>query len=177
MTDAGALAFCQWAGEPDGAQPLSEGESYLLRSIDPQGEAAQLVFDGGFSGPVRGGQQVYHGRLAQDSGVFEGKAPIIMLVAFNVPEQLQDEVDRWYREEHVPMLMRAPGWLRARRFAVTGLGERTRPFNSLAFHQLADISVLSSPERTLARSTDWRARLENEGTWFSEAGRWIYACA
>jgi hypothetical protein len=178
MPQPDTLKFRQWPGEPGTAHRHSSSEAYLLRSLDPPGEAGQVLFGGAFENPATApvGMQAYAGELVQDSGPFEGHAPIIMLVAFAVPKHLRGEVDRWYVEEHVPLLMRAPGWMRARRYEVTQSGAKMRRFTSLAFHQLADVSVLASRERALARSTKWRARLERGGSWFGEAGRWVYAC-
>jgi hypothetical protein len=170
------LVFRQWSGNSIVAFPAADGEAYALRSVDPAGEWGHVVFGGTFSTPAMQGTSAYEGRLVQDSGRFDGTAPIIMLVAFNVPAELQAEVDRWYFEEHVPLLMRARGWMRARRYEVTRVADGSPPFTSLAFHHLTDLSVLDSEERAFARSTEWRARLEHEGTWFGQAGRWVYAC-
>ena len=40
-------------------------------------------------------------------------------------------------------------------------------------HELRDAAVLGSAQRALARSTPWRAQLEQE-SWFAQAGRFIY---
>jgi hypothetical protein len=169
-------AFRQWSGAPGVPSEHNGGETYLLRSMNPVGESAQLVIGGAFLSAAPPNVQDYGLRLMQDSGIFAGHAPIIMLIAFDVPEHLRDEVDRWYVEEHVPLLLRANGWLRARRFELFRMSEGTTKFTSLAFHQLSNISVLDSQERAFARSTEWRAQLENKGTWFGNAGRWIYEC-
>jgi hypothetical protein len=95
-----------------------------------------------------------------------------MLVAFDVPANLTTEVDRWYEEEHIGLLMKADGWLRARRFRVPDFSNGPR-WTSLAFHELRDISVMASPERAIARSTAWRAELE-KGDWFKTAGRGVF---
>jgi hypothetical protein len=111
-------------------------------------------------------------RLQSDTGPVTEKAPILMMVAFDVPPEMALEVERWYAEEHIPMLMRAPGWLRARRFeAIRSVGPRR--YTSIALHDLRDLAVLDSNERALARSTAWRARLE-ETAWFQQAGRFVY---
>ncbi len=69
--------------------------------------------------------------------------------------------------------MRADGWLRARRYAVTDMVGEARRWTHLAFHELRDLSVMDSEERKIARSTPWRAELEKE-EWFLTAGRWIF---
>jgi hypothetical protein len=94
-----------------------------------------------------------------------------MLVAFDVPAGRETEVDAWYDQEHIELLMRAEGWLRARRFKVGDF--RGKRWTSLAFHELRDLTVMDSAERKIARSTPWRAELEKE-EWFRSAGRWLY---
>ena len=109
--------------------------------------------------------------LASDTGLAAQPYGIIMLVAFDVPEDRTDEVERWYDEEHIRLLMQADGWLRARRFRVSDYcGKR---WTSLAFHELRDIDVMDSEGRRIARSTPWRAELERED-WFRRAGRWVF---
>ena len=107
-----------------------------------------------------------------DSGPTEEIAPILMIVAFNVPIELASGVEAWYRDEHIPMLTSAAGWLRARRYEVL-LQHNGPVFNSIALHELRDETVLDSPERKAARSTPWRARFSSD-LWFQQAGRWVY---
>src|ERR1700693_1223101 len=108
----------------------------------------------------------------QDSGPYAGAHQVLMIVAFEVPPARTEEVERWYCEEHGPMLLRAPGWLRMRRYRLhAGCGGRL--WTHLALHELRDAAVLDSAERALARSTPWRARLEQE-SWFAQAGRFVY---
>jgi len=109
---------------------------------------------------------------SQDSGECAEAHRVLMIVAFRVPVARQQEVERWYHEEHGPMLLRAPGWLRMRRYRLyRGAGGPL--WTHLALHELRDAAVLDSAERALARSTAWRARLEQE-SWFGEAGRFVY---
>jgi len=114
----------------------------------------------------------FSARLQSDTGLVAEWASILMIVAFNVPPESVSEVERWYAEEHIPMLMRAPGWLRARRFeTVSSVGARC--YTSIALHDLRDLKVLDSNERAVARSTAWRAQLERTA-WFRQAGRFVY---
>lgn len=121
--------------------------------------------------PVAGAMH-YALDLVSDTGPAAEPTGVVMLVAFDVPADLTDEVDRWYDEEHINLLMRADGWLRARRFRVPR-SEGGPRWTSLAFHELRDISVMASPERAYARSTPWRAELE-KGEWFGAAGRGVF---
>jgi len=107
-----------------------------------------------------------------DSGPCAETGPVLMVIAFDVPPALQAEVERWYSEEHIPLLRRAPGWLRARRYEVQAHGGGPR-WTSIALHELRDPAVLGSAERAYARATPWRARLSCQ-PWFEAAGRFVY---
>lgn len=107
-----------------------------------------------------------------DSGPAREPGPVLMIVAFDVPPALQGEVERWYSEEHIPLLRRAPGWLRARRYEVQAHGGGPH-WSSIALHELRDTAVLDSAERAYARATPWRARLSSQ-PWFAAAGRFVY---
>lgn len=114
----------------------------------------------------------YWSRELTDTGPVQEIAPILMVVAFNIPTASLPDVEAWYSEEHIPMLSAANGWLRARRYEA--IEQQGGPvYNSLALHELRDESVLDSPERKAARSIPWRAKFSSE-PWFQQAGRWVY---
>jgi hypothetical protein len=99
-------------------------------------------------------------------------ASILMVVAFCVPEERRREVDDWYEREHAPLLLKADGWLRARRYhGIASQGNAA--WTHIALHDLRNVAVLDSEERAVARSTPWRARLCQE-SWFEKADRWVY---
>jgi hypothetical protein len=108
-----------------------------------------------------------------DSGEYAQQHRVLMLVAFNIPDELFCEVEEWYEHEHSALLMRAPGWYRVRRYHVPAQSRDAARWNHLAFHELSDVEVLNSQEREIARSTPWRARYETQN-WFQAAGRWVY---
>lgn len=118
----------------------------------------------------------YACRELSDTGPYathpEELAPVLMIVAFDVPADYVAEVERWYAEEHIPLLMRAPGWMRARRYQAEHC-QGGRRFTSIALHELRDVAVLDSKERAFARATEWRARLCSQA-WFEAAGRFVY---
>lgn len=99
-------------------------------------------------------------------------APVLMVVAFRVPQAHCTQVDEWYECEHAPLLLKADGWLRARRYHGF-ISHGDEPWTHVALHDLRELAVLDSKERAVARSTAWRARLCAE-SWFQQAGRWIY---
>ncbi|MFT4046779.1 MAG: hypothetical protein QM661_08815 [Solimonas sp.] len=108
-----------------------------------------------------------------DEGPVRVPGEILMLVAFEVPAPRRREVDDWYLQEHVPLLLKADGWYRARPCHAHGAAGSTEQWSHIAFHDMRDERVLDSRERAAARSTAWRARLADEA-WFAAAGRWVY---
>jgi hypothetical protein len=153
-----------------GEHPLVKagpGECHALTSLEGPPAFARLAENCGALTEALD----YELELLTDTGEALEPYGALMLVAFDVPEPRAAEVAAWYDEEHIRLLMRANGWLRARRFGVTGYqGKR---WTSLAFHELRDPAVLDSAERAFARSTAWRAALEQEA-WFQQAGRWLF---
>ncbi len=106
-----------------------------------------------------------------------GEAPdeeigLLSVVAFEVPEEAEERFDAWYEGEHIPMLMEADGWVRARRFKPIGSFDGPR-FTHFALHELRDRSAMDSPERAAARDTEQRRALAAE-PWFGGSGRWLY---
>jgi hypothetical protein len=91
--------------------------------------------------------------------------------AFAVPENAVAEFNDWYESEHIPRLLRVPGWLRVRRYLVTD-GEGAA-WTHFALHELADPEAMNSPARAFARSGEKRARLVGK-PWFDQSGRWLY---
>ncbi|HEY8524063.1 MAG TPA: hypothetical protein VIL48_03805 [Acidimicrobiales bacterium] len=94
----------------------------------------------------------------------------LYVVAFPVPDEDVEQFDAWYDTEHVPLLLRAEGWRRCRRYTVT---ESNGTFTRLALHDLDDPSVLDSPERAEAGGTPWRTYLTRK-PWFGKNERWVY---
>jgi hypothetical protein len=92
-------------------------------------------------------------------------------VFFNVPDAREHEFNRWYEEEHLPMLLQCRHWVMCRRFRVTE--SRAMPWTHVALHYLTDLRALQAPERDAARSTPWRQLLEAEG-WFTPEYRVFY---
>ena len=149
--------------------PLSAlgGETHRLQAVEGEPAFARLCDADAALDAVLD----YRLELVTDTGVATEPYGIVMLVAFDVPAERVEEVDRWYDEEHIRLLMQADGWLRARRFRV--IDHRGKRWTSMAFHELRDIAAMDSEGRRIARSTPWRAELERED-WFRAAGRWVF---
>ncbi|MDN3309767.1 hypothetical protein QWJ90_02355 [Microbacterium oryzae] len=136
---------------------------YLDLKRDPSDETTYML--GRVSGFTR-----YLCELLSDTGDVSG-AQYLSAVAFAVPEEDRAEFEHWYADEHVPMLMAAPDWLRVRRYhVVDGQGG---PWTHIALHELASLEVMDSPERERARSGPLRAQLADR-EWFGRSGRWLY---
>jgi hypothetical protein len=88
----------------------------------------------------------------------DGPAPVLLSVALSVPAGAEDDLQAWYTDEHIPMLLEVPGWGRIRRFRlVRGMDGAAPEF--LSVHELAGPEVLEEPGYRAAISTPWRDRV------------------
>lgn len=82
----------------------------------------------------------------------------LLLVMVDVAPEHEEELNRWYDQEHIPERMAIPGFLRARRFvALEG-----RP-KYLALYDLENADVLQSKEyryRLNQGATEWTRRMQ-----------------
>jgi len=88
-----------------------------------------------------------------------------VFVGIDIAEGHEEEFNRWYDEEHTPMLMKVPGWLRSRRFTLQeagatgelkGAGPYKAPPKFLSVHDYEGPDGLTSEEFKAAVSTPWR---------------------
>jgi hypothetical protein len=87
-----------------------------------------------------------------------GPAPVLLSVALSVPAGAEDDLQAWYTDEHIPMLLEVPGWGRIRRFRlVRGMDGAAPEF--LSVHELTGPEVLEEPGYRAAISTPWRDRV------------------
>lgn len=100
----------------------------------------------------------------RDAGEDAVDAAIVYPAFLRVPQDRLQEIDRWYDEEHLPILLSCPQWVMARRFRITAA--RGTHYNHVALHYLTDLRALQSPQRDRARDTPWRDKLMAEG-WFA----------
>lgn len=94
----------------------------------------------------------------------EGEKNVMIAVSFVLQEGVdkEEELKKWYEEEHVPLLMKVPGWRRTRRFETSYLdlqanGSLQKEF--LALHEYAPRNGLGGEEFKAATSTEWCARI------------------
>jgi hypothetical protein len=106
-------------------------------------------------------------QILPGSALPESHAKALFLACGEVPEEHEDEFNRWYNEEHVPLLAKVPGVLSARRFrALSGTPKY------VALYDLADEGVPQHPQWRAALATEWARRIGGLG----EGRDWILAC-
>jgi hypothetical protein len=97
-------------------------------------------------------------QLSSDGAAPDEPAPVLLTVALSVPAGAEDDLQAWYTDEHIPMLLEVPGWRRIRRFRlVRGMDGPGPEF--LSVHELAGPQVLEEPGFRAAISTPWRDRV------------------
>ena len=70
----------------------------------------------------------------------------------------EEELAKWYDEEHVEMLSKVPGWLRTRRFSASTVDGR-KEIEYLALHEYAPDNGLDGEEFKAATSTAWNNKI------------------
>ena len=85
-----------------------------------------------------------------------GEAPaVLMAVSMSVPAAAVADMEAWYVEEHIPMLLAVPGWRRSRRYILaSGDGPRY-----LSLHEIDSRAAFDEPAYKAAASTPWRNRI------------------
>jgi hypothetical protein len=90
-----------------------------------------------------------------DSGDTGEAPPVLMAVSMSVPKSGLADMEAWYVEEHIPMLLAVPGWRRSRRYRLaSGDGPRY-----LSLHEIDSLAAFDLPEYKTAVSTPWRDRI------------------
>ncbi len=102
-------------------------------------------------------RRVYE-QIGEDGSPAGGPAPVILAVSMSVPAESEEDLAAWYTEEHIPMLLRVPGWRRIRRYRLVRGMDAPGP-DFLSLHELAGPEVLEEPGYRAAVSTPWRDRV------------------
>ncbi|KAF2469480.1 alpha/beta-hydrolase [Lindgomyces ingoldianus] len=93
-------------------------------------------------------------RMEDMENCAEGNVMVAVFLSLHPGDDKEKELARWYKEEHIPLLMKVPGWRRTRRFVTSNLEpEREKEF--LALHEYAPVNGLGGPEFVAATSTKW----------------------
>jgi vacuolar-type H+-ATPase subunit F/Vma7 len=78
----------------------------------------------------------------------------VCIVTMEIEPAFEDEVNRWYAEEHLPALLGVPGYLKAERFvAVDGAPKY------MAYYELTSPAAYHSREHDVAVNTPWTLKL------------------
>jgi hypothetical protein len=94
-------------------------------------------------------------RMQDLPGAAEGATPIRhYVVETDAEPDWQDEIVRWYIEEHLPGLAAVPGTVRAQRFVNHDSGPRSH-----ACYGLATEEAFNSPPWLAVRGTEWSSRV------------------
>ncbi|KAH7379729.1 Alpha/Beta hydrolase protein [Cadophora sp. MPI-SDFR-AT-0126] len=103
----------------------------------------------------------------------EGEGNVIVAVFLSLfpGEEPKKEVEKWYQEEHVPMLSKVPGWLRTRRFVTSSI-DPNAPVDYLALHEYKPQNGLGGPEFQAAVSTPWAKEIGAKSV--KQKGRRVY---
>ena len=97
-----------------------------------------------------------------------GKYLIIVgldILASDIPE-----FDKYYKEEHIPALLKVPGWLRARRYKLESFkkfGQAEEAVQFIAIHDIDSLDALKSEELKEASTTEWGKRLTGRALRFT----------
>lgn len=96
-------------------------------------------------------------RLMRDVGrVTAEDTPWLYIVHTDIPDDIVDEYNAWYDQEHLPRLVTVPGVVRARRYTAVGGSPRY-----LTAYELTDRDAFESPEGLKARKTPWTAKMRS----------------
>ena len=106
--------------------------------------------------------------------------PFISSVAMDIPAEHVADFDRWYDEEHIPLMAKTPGWVRTRRFVFAdgralGTDESLKPgpaadgrgpHRFLTLHEWESPAALETEEYKAAISTPWTLKFKGVATRF-----------
>ncbi|KAF4622830.1 hypothetical protein G7Y89_g14198 [Cudoniella acicularis] len=93
-------------------------------------------------------------RLEEVGNEGQGNVIVAVFLDLHPGPDIKNKLDKWYREEHIEMLSKVPGWLRTRRFVTSSI-DTTAPVEYLALHEYASKNGLEGPEFKAATTTPW----------------------
>jgi pimeloyl-ACP methyl ester carboxylesterase len=88
----------------------------------------------------------------------EGEGNVVVAIFVRPGEIAKEELDSWYREEHMEMISKVPGWLRTRRYETSSIDPKA-PVEYLALHEYAPENGLGGAEFKAAVSTEWAKKV------------------
>jgi len=94
----------------------------------------------------------------------ENRKVLLVVMADSDPEH-EEDINRWYNEEHLPMLVKVPGVISARRYKIVteteGLGTAAagRPQKYVTIYEHESTDVQKTAAYQAVRSTPWAERV------------------
>ncbi|OAA65409.1 Alpha/beta hydrolase fold-1 [Niveomyces insectorum RCEF 264] len=79
-------------------------------------------------------------------------------------QAMAEDINRWYLDEHIPVLQRIPGWVRSRRFKLSPSFHPGEEPHWFAIHEYTGAHGNGGPEFAYATSTVWRQRIMTDTT-------------
>lgn len=83
---------------------------------------------------------------------------VLVAVSLSIHPGKKEELDKWYTEEHIPMLSKVPGWQRTRRFVSSSIEPKDES-EYLALHEYKPENGLGGEEFKAATSTPWNEKI------------------
>ncbi|KAH9854560.1 hypothetical protein C2E23DRAFT_726234 [Lenzites betulinus] len=99
--------------------------------------------------------------------------PFVCIAEVDIKPEAEADFNRWYDEEHIPMLSRIPGWVRSSRFVLVDAAAAgadaggVRAAKYFALHEIADLESMERPEFKASLATEWSQKILGNTTSFS----------
>jgi len=114
--------------------------------------------------------ELYEAATYPPSSLYDPATPaaFVAFVSVGVKPEYEEEFNKWYDEEHIPLLAKVPGWVRSRRFVLKDWGQmgvqgqkrQVEPPKYLAVHEWTSLDGLeSSKEYKEATGTPWMEKV------------------
>ena len=87
--------------------------------------------------------------------IVKSKKHVLLVVRIDVEPAMEEELNRWYNEEHITGLLKVPGVLWAKRGINTGKGPKY-----IAVYEHESIDVQHSEAYRKVTQTEWTRKLE-----------------
>lgn len=104
--------------------------------------------------------------------------PYASVVSIHVPEEHEDDFNRWYDEEHIELLSKVPQWVRSTRFVLedsgaSGTDDSLKPKGPggrapkyLAIHEWSGLEAFQTEEAKQAIGTEWMVKVQGYSSVF-----------
>ncbi|KIW12294.1 hypothetical protein PV08_09571 [Exophiala spinifera] len=102
-------------------------------------------------------------RLIQEydpNKIGDSAPPYLLTVEMEPTPENEEDFDRWYREEHLDLLSRLPGYRRSLRYVLGPKMPITEgdPSRYLTIHEVDDVHAFDGKEAEAANATAWTAK-------------------